>query len=222
MINKMKIELMKNTLEKVERDIFTSLCKLHPENSLKENRKKAIEFAQLPIVKTRHVGELYKNKVLKESVLSKRELEVLNRGMAIVEEFYLYQSIIRKNNYKILCSPELMESFLTNCKTINQVEKVILTLKKELKNLETEMAKKSVYGFNKSNSDEILIESLDESQKESLTKLGLEYSENDNITLPKLKKLYYDKLYGANSYTKHNIDELSNAFFNVKKAFKVS
>lgn len=221
MINKLKIEIIKNTLERKERNIFESLCKLDTELSLKDKKNKSIELAKLDIVKTHHVGNLFKDEVLRDAFLSEDELYTLNKGFKLIEEFELCNRIIKENNYKILCSPELLKDFLFNCKDLMQVNKTILTLEKELKNLNSEMIKQSLELVDKSN-HQVSISKLDSSQKESLANLGLVSDDNDDIiTLQKLKKLYYDKLYGLNTEAR-DVHELSEDFFNIKKAFKAS
>lgn len=227
MINKVKTHIIKNSLGSTEREIFESLCKNTPNNSLQENKAKAIDYAKSLAVKQHHLGEIFKDKILRDALLSEPELELMNKGMSTVNEFYKYQAIIEKMDYKILCSPDSMKTFLLECDNIRKVEKTITMLEKELEILKKDIKRKSLSRHKTSNSNEVSIEELDETQKESLARLGIRYSEVEKISLSKLKKLYNQKLYGT-SYSsieessKDNLAELSQAFFNVKKAFNAS
>lgn len=227
MLNKIKIHIIKNSLEKTEREIFDSLCKNIPTTSLQEHKAKAIAYANTSAVRNHHIGEIFEDKILRNALLSESELNLLNKGMSIVNEFYEYQNIVKKKNYQILCSPDSMKQFLIECETIRKVEKVIPMLEKELKSLKADIKKKSMYAPKHLNPNEVTIEELDETQKESLARLGVRCSDIEKITLSKLKKLYTQKLYST-SYSsaeesyKDNLAELSQAFFNVKKAFNAS
>jgi hypothetical protein len=72
---------------------------------------------------------------------------------------------------------------------------------------------------------EVNVVDLNDTQKESLAKLGLSFKEDEKINLLTLKKMYTQKLYCLNlsavGNSKSDAVELAEAFSNVKKAFTV-
>ena len=227
MLNKIKVHVIKNSLEGIAKYIFEYLCKANPQATAQENKELAIEYSQMPIVKLHHVGQLYKVKALRYTILSEAELHLLDKGMAIVNRFFELQRVIEDEGYKILCSPSSMKSLLLDCKNEEEANEVILILEKELLSLEDNINKKHKEKYESANRKELTVSNLNESQKESLYSLGCDGTKDIILTLSSLKRMYNQKLYSINydkskNVTDEYIKELSDAFFNVKTAFEVS
>ena len=226
MFNKVKFHMIKNSLDTTERKIFESLCNRKNSNTIEENKELAIQYANLPTVTQHHIGELYKNEALREAFLNDEELSVLKQGMSIVDKFFELHKEIEREGYKILCSPTLMEKMLLECPDVTKMKKVISVLQKELLSLEDNVSRKNKEKYQAMNPNEVMISTLDDSQKESLISLGFDALNGGKITFNNLKKMYNKKLYSIN-YNKAESDnndyikELSQAFFNVKKAFEM-
>lgn len=227
MFNKFKIHSIKKSLNALEKNIFDYLCREERFNTVQRNKELAIEYASLPIVQEHNIGEIFKIEALRYTILNEHELDVFCKGMKIVDRFFELQKEIEKEGYKILCSSNTMKKLLLESNTLLKAEKALNILEKELSSLEQNIEKKKKEKYYSSNPKEIAISNLNKSQQESLTSLGFNEAEGKIITLANLKKLYNKKLYSINydkpeNTTDDYIKELSEAFFNVKKAFDIS
>lgn len=227
MLNKFKIHVIKNSLENVARSIFEYLCGEGNSNSIQENKELAIKYSEMSIVKQHHIGKMYEIEALRYTLLNSTELTLLEKGMNIIDSFFEAQKKIDKEGYNILCSPLSMKNLLIECRTISEVEEVILILEKELLSLENNISKRNKEKYQSANPKQISTLNLNDSQKKSLNSLGFDGTKDIILTLATLKKMYNQKLYSVNydktkNATDEYIKELSDAFFNVKRAFEAS
>lgn len=227
MINKLKFYVIKNSLEGVTSNIFEYLCEEDISNTIQENKELAIKYSNMDIVKQHHIGKIYEVKALRYTLLNSIELALLEKGMGIISRFFEAQKKIDKEGYNILCSPISMKNLLVDCKTASEVEDVILILEKELLSLENNISRKNKEKYQSLNPKEIFTSKLNDSQKKSLNYLGFDETKDITLTFATLKKLYNQKLYSINydktkNATDEYIKELSDAFFNVKRAFEAS
>lgn len=223
MLNKLKIYNIKKSLTTIEQNIFTSLCKYEKENTVGENKELAIMYANSSIVKEHHIGEIYKIKALRHTLLTQEEIDILFNGTQIIDKFSKLKLEIESKGYKIFCSPQSYEKLLFESNNILKVKKTLNLLKKELSSLEQAVSNKDLEASKSLSVDKIFVSDLNTDQKENLYFLGYNKLDNSEITLLQLKELYNTRLHSINYKTSNVTDDyikkLSKAFFNVKKAF---